>query len=400
MNMRLLILAADFKPSLGGIAEYTHQMALHLHKMGDDVLVLARPAPGDAAFDAGCPYSVRRALALPHKRSFGQAYRTIAAAAAEHGAQLILSNVMSSEPTAGRLAAWRLGIVYGIFVYGSELQNYASPFSQPISWSGRLKKWLISVLALKRADVVVAISTYTRAQLAEMGVSDGRIVLVPPGINFSALPTPVPAAEARTALDLAAERPMILTLGRLVRRKGIDTALRAFSRMAEEIPDAYYVVAGDGPDRARLERLAEELGLEGYVDFVGRVSEAEKALYYSAADLFIMPNRELEDGDVEGFGIVFLEANAYGTPVIGGRSGGAPEAVRHEETGLLVDPLDVEAVTGAMRRLLENPEFAQCMGERGRQRVLTEMNYEQVAHRFRQKLLALVNPNSGLEAPA
>lgn len=389
MGMRVLILAADFKPSLGGVAEYAHQVARHLQQMGDEVLVLARPAPGDAAFDAGCPYPVERVLPEPpEKPSFLARVRLIGASADSFGADLILSNAPLSEPLAGRTAAWQRRLPFAIIVHGQELYNYLD--ARALSATG-LKKKLVTALAFQRADVVIANSNFTRSLLSKLGVAEERSAVVHPAVDAGALQAQLERArQANVTLPLPAGRPLLLTVSRLVERKGIDTVLQALPAVIEEAPDVLYAVAGDGPDRERLERLAAERDLADHVYFAGRVSELERALYYDAADVFVMPNRALPDGDVEGFGIVFLEANAFGRPVVAGRSGGAVDAVVDGVTGLLVDPRDPQKVSEAIVALLADPDYARRLGRQGRQRVEEELTWDNSARKLRHDLMTVI----------
>ncbi|NLB96282.1 MAG: glycosyltransferase, partial [Armatimonadetes bacterium] len=178
-------------------------------------------------------------------------------------------------------------------------------------------------------------------------------------------------------------RPVLVTVSRLLERKGHDVVLRALPRIAAAVPEVAYLVAGTGPREPVLRRLAGELGVAERVVFAGRVPDEELADYYGAADVFIHPNRELPNGDVEGFGIVFLEANAAGKPVIGGNSGGTPDAVVDGVTGFLIDPNDVDAVADAAIRLLTDRDLARKLGEQGRERARTEFTWERAVERLR-----------------
>ena len=175
-------------------------------------------------------------------------------------------------------------------------------------------------------------------------------------------------------------------MGRLVHRKGIDTVLRALPTIIQTCPNVAYVIAGTGPDRPRLERLAACLGVRDRLCFVGDIGHNRLPLYYSAADLFVMPARQ-NPPDVEGFGLVFLEANACGTPVIGGRTGGIPEAIREGETGLLVPPNAPDALAAAATHVLTNPEVAEGLGQQGRHRVVHEANWDVIADRIYDLLM-------------
>jgi len=178
---------------------------------------------------------------------------------------------------------------------------------------------------------------------------------------------------------------VLLTLGRLVERKGQDQVLEALRILKEASPDISYryLICGEGPDEGRLRSLAEKYSLEKEVIFTGYVSEQEKADYYYVSDVYLMLSRERPDqGDVEGFGLTFLEAGACEKPVIGGRSGGVPEAVVDQETGFLVDPLSPKELAERIDTLARNPEIGKSIGSRGRRRVLLEFNTERAAQRL------------------
>ena len=180
---------------------------------------------------------------------------------------------------------------------------------------------------------------------------------------------------------------MLLTVGNLVERKGHDTVLKALPAILRSIPDVTYLIIGDGPFRPNLERLAESLGVRGSVVFAGRVEAGILPECLAICDVFVMTSRaRLDQFDVEGFGLVYLEANACGKPVIGGRSGGIVDAVEHESTGLLVDPVDEKDVAHAVVRLLKDRDLARKLGEQGMQRVRREFTWQHMVERVRTVL--------------
>ena len=170
----------------------------------------------------------------------------------------------------------------------------------------------------------------------------------------------------------------LLSVGRLVARKGHSEVLRAIAILSKKFMELRYVVVGDGPEKAALEKqVGQQLGLDDQVSFVGEVDDASLANWYRRADLFVMPSQHLPSlREVEGFGIVYLEASAFGLPVVATRSGGIPEAVLHDHTGLLVDPSDPEDLTIKLQRLISDPDLRLRLGRDGRKRVLTEMNWD------------------------
>lgn len=200
--------------------------------------------------------------------------------------------------------------------------------------------------ALRASDVVLAVSGFTRDRLvADFGVAAGRIRLVPPGVDLERF-TPGEVGE-----------PFVLGVGRLIERKGFDRLIEAFAAVAPDFPDYRLRIAGQGPEMDRLKMIAADRGIAGRVDLLGGVDDDTLTGLYRRCALFAMPNRTLADGDTEGFGLIFLEANACGKAVIGGRAGGAVDAIVDGETGLLVDGEDGAAVATALRRLLGDREL-------------------------------------------
>jgi phosphatidylinositol alpha-1,6-mannosyltransferase len=196
-----------------------------------------------------------------------------------------------------------------------------------------------------------------------------------------------PSDVSGLRVDLAGRNaggPILLSVARLVTRKGLDTALRSFAEVLKDFPNATYVILGDGPDYGRLARLANELGVTPNVCFIAR-STRPLADYYNACDLFVMPARE-EPGDIEGFGLVFLEAGACGKPVIGARAGGVTDAILDGETGLLVAPDDPEALTHAIQGLLRDPARCEALGTAARARILRECTWDHAADRIAERL--------------
>jgi len=183
----------------------------------------------------------------------------------------------------------------------------------------------------------VAVSAFTCDALTRlMQVPPEKIALIPNGVDTTLFRPGPPAAELIARHQLHGRR-VILTVGRLVERKGVDMALRAVARLARARPDPHYLIVGEGPERARLEQIIAEEGLAGRATLAGQVTQEDLLRYLQLCELFLMPNRTLPDGHTEGYGLVFREANACRKPVIGGRAGGAVEAVADGGSGLLLD---------------------------------------------------------------
>jgi len=245
--------------------------------------------------------------------------------------------------------------------------------------------------ALRKAERVLAVSAFTRNRLIERHqVSPERIAVLPNTLDGSLLTIP-PDGERLTRLGVNGRR-VILTVGRLVaseRYKGHDVVLQALPAVLTKVPDAVYLVVGDGDDRARLESLARQLGVQSHVVFTGQVTDAELAACYWACEVFVLPAQTVLDDHApkgEGFGIVFLEAMAFGKPVVGPNYGAPAEFIRHGEHGLLVDPKSPDEVAEAIITLLTQPERARRMGEAGRAWVMQEFSYERFKERVAEVL--------------
>jgi len=205
---------------------------------------------------------------------------------------------------------------------------------------------------LSRADAIIAVSRFTqRTLIDEMGLPAERVHLIENAVDtFRFSPGP-DDLDFRQRLGVTGKR-LVVAVGRLVPRKGFDHTLLGWRDVVAKHPTAHLLIVGNGPHRLELQQLIDSNGLGASATLTGPLSDADLIAAYRSADIFIMPNRTMPDGDTEGFGLVFLEANACGRAVVGGRAGGAVEAVREGETGLLVDGYSVGEITSAISRLL------------------------------------------------
>jgi len=175
-------------------------------------------------------------------------------------------------------------------------------------------------------------------------------------------------------------------VGRLVQRKGHDMVIKAMPEIIKQVPDCIYLIVGGGPYKQTLERLVNKNNLRDWVKFIGTASHQDLPALYQLADVFIMPARQLDNGDVEGFGIAYLEANLFGKPVIGGKSGGVADAVIDGQTGLLVDPTDVSQIAKAAIKLLTDEAYAAKLGTQGLQRVNEEFDWVSQTEKIKELL--------------
>ena len=244
--------------------------------------------------------------------------------------------------------------------------------------------WAISEIA-KQSNHLTYLGEFTKAAMIKRVGDRNKLVRVAPGIDTEHF-KPVSAAQLREELQLA-HRPTIVTVGRLVHRKGQDRLLEALPRIIKEIPDVALVFVGEGPHRQQLDNLVKKLGLQNHVYFIGRIQFSELPKYICVGDVFAMPSRSRFFGlEVEGLGIVYLEASACGLPVIAGASGGAPDAVIAGETGLVVDGNNLEEIAQSCINLLKSKELRDQIGKNGRAWVIDNWLWEIWSNKFNKLL--------------
>lgn len=244
------------------------------------------------------------------------------------------------------------------------------------------KKWLLQRI-LANATAVTTVSDFTKQKLITVGVPEEKIKLVYPCPHSDG--TSIFDSEKKRyqkAIDEqygVAGKTVLLTVARLHERKGIDVVLSALDTIRNQHENVVYVIVGDGPFRRELEQIVRVRNLSDSVIFTGAISDKEVSQWFARANIFAMISRELDNGDVEGFGIVYLEANSYGVPVVAGNSGGVPDAVIDGETGFLVDPQDKKMVAEAISALVTNPVLAATLGNNGLKRVEAQFRWSHQA---------------------
>jgi len=238
-------------------------------------------------------------------------------------------------------------------------------------------------------DVVTFVSRYTRSRFATAFGPAASLEYLPSGVDTDRFsPDPAGREELRNRYGLG-ERPTVVCLSRLVPRKGQDILIKALPSIRQRVDGAALVIVGSGPYLDTLRKLAQDCGVADHVIFTGGVPSGELPAHYAMADVFAMPCRTRGAGmDVEGLGIVFLEASATGVPVIAGESGGAPEAVQHNKTGLVVDGSSVTKVGDAVSELLTDRDRAAAMGAAGRDWVTSQWRWDMLAARLAELLRA------------
>jgi phosphatidylinositol alpha-1,6-mannosyltransferase len=259
-------------------------------------------------------------------------------------------------------------------------------------WWSKVFPFTLAMKSISRqVNTLTYLGEFTRNAISKSvtKVAAQSMVKIAPGIDTDHF-SPQDARELRNELGLS-EKKVIVSVGRLVHRKGQDVLIEAMPAIIKDVPYAHLLMIGEGPYRGYLENRVKALGIQESVTFIGRIHYVDLPRYLCVGDLFVMPSRSRLAGlEVEGLGIVYLEASACGLPVIAGDSGGAPDAVLEGQTGLVVDGTQKTEVASAVVKLLLDPERSQAMGIRGRQWVIQEWRWEIWSARFAE--LLKVNP--------
>ncbi|HLB22314.1 MAG TPA: glycosyltransferase family 4 protein [Solirubrobacteraceae bacterium] len=371
---RLLIVTPDFPPAPGGIQVVAHRLAAGI--AGMEIEVIAPDSPGAAQFDAASGLCVRRVRGGGMLRGGRNALLNLVALA--HALRFRPDVTLSAHIVASPAAAAIRRLL------GARTVQYFH--AEEIGAKPRL-----AAFAARHADDSIAVSAYTAGLIAEVAPSAQRVHVIANGAD-------IPGDASPRAVD----RPTIVTIARVEERyKGHDVMIRALALVLAKVPDARWVVIGEGSLRPGLEQLARSYGVADAVRFLGAVADDERDAWLARAHVLAMPSR-LPAGQFagEGFGIAYLEAAAYGKPVVAGNVGGAVDAVIDGETGLLIDPTDPLAVAEAITKLLGDGELAARLGAAGQTRA-QQFAWPKVVARVEALLLAGVGSSpAGGEAPA
>lgn len=238
---------------------------------------------------------------------------------------------------------------------------------------GLKKRWL-SKKILSNAKNIICGNSYTAGLVKDFLGNKNKIIVVNPGVEGRVTRNAERITQIKKEHNLK-NKLILLTVGRLVKRKGVDMVLTSLPKILEKNPDLIYVIAGNGPEEENIKNIIAKLKLEKNVLVIQNPTDEDKNAWYEICDIFIMPARNI-DGDFEGFGIVYLEANLAGKPVIAGRSGGVADAVENNVNGLLIDPKNSEEITTAILSLVENKNLREKIGEQGRERAIKNFNWE------------------------
>ena len=377
-----LLVTLAFPPNnVGGVATFYYNVCKNLPP--DKIVVLAPQHPDADEFDSHQRFTIIRKKLLNQfpqtmPRGLGGVLKIAATVRwlslikhfkqiiKTHRIQLIQVGQVLPIGTLALMSKKRQRIPYIFYAHGLDIL---------LPQKFMRKKTLLKKI-IGEANAIVANSYFTKDKLLYLGADAKKITVVHPGPNLENQDVSQLKLKKIIATHRLQNRKVLLTVGRLVKRKGHDMVLRALPQIIKQVPNVVYLIIGDGPDRQELVKLTNQLRLGDRVKFLGQVASWDLPAYYQACHVFIMPSRQINTWDVEGFGIVYLEANLFGKPVIGGKSGGIAEAVVDGQTGLLVSPTDQDQIAKAAVRLLTDTAYAERLGLQGLERTTSQFDWE------------------------
>lgn len=361
---KTLLITDDFYPRVGGVAAYYHEICRRLPP--DKINVLTVPLA--AGTSASTTYPVERQRLLSENPLVWPKWIAALSVVRKLKARRAFERLWVGQILPYGIIGWlirrRWHVPYVVTVHGMDL---SIPRGRRRHWCGMI---------LRSAERVVANSNATKKLVAEYGVDPRRVSVITPGVSH-------PNATATQVITHVRERhglvgkKIVLSVGRLVARKGHANVLRVLPELVRNIPNLRYVVVGDGPQRKQLQALTSQLRLQEYVQFVGAVDAAVLSVWYEISDVFVLtPEPDSGDGDIEGFGMVYLEASAHAKPVIATNIPGVDEAVADRVSGLLVAPGNHQQLANALRRILEDPQFGHRLGAQGQDRAFHKFDWQ------------------------
>jgi len=365
---KILLLAIDFPPVSGGISVFIYNLWRYFPK--DRIVVLAPFNYAGPNFDEKQDFKVYRTKKARTNSVAGKIltildlmFATRNIIKKENVRELHCLHLVSLG-IIGYLCKLLTKIQYYTYVFGAEFSIY------------KKTNWLQKII-LNKAKGIIVISEFSKNRILEMSLKNRNIIKIVPGVDSERF---VPKLDSKPFIkkhNLDGNK-VILTVSRLASNKGCDTGIKVLPLVLKKVPNAVYVIGGKGPDEEKLKELVSKMSLKDKVIFTGYISDEELPFYYNLCDVFLLLTRELEDkGNVEGFGMVFIEAAACKKPVVGGRTGGTPEAVVDGTTGYLVDPLNLEEISETLIKLLTNESLARKMAQEGGRRAREDFRWQE-----------------------
>jgi len=367
----------------GGIATFLSELCKGLTKRGNDVSVLVKQMSGFAGFDRKQPFAVIRYAVPGRLSSVRIGYHLLKRIMKKKPDIIFLGHVFSTRGLAVLLINWLLRIPYIILIHGGHL---------PHAHVGKINQLAVFSL-LRHANLLLANSKFTRTLLVERGIPEKKIEILYPGVDINYFSPAKGKEDIETTKEAYCnfDTPLIVNAARLVPKKNHIRIIKTISSIVKKGRQVKCVIAGDGSERGKLEKLTEFLGISNEVVLAGNLGRKNVLNLFRSADVVALPSTLIrEDGHHESFGIVAMEAAACGKPVIVGSLGGQPETVIHGETGFVINGDDVHAIEEAIETLIEDKHLAKKLGKAGRSRAVAEFSWERIAEKAEIILEALI----------
>ena len=391
--MRLILITQDFPPEVGGIQTYSYEYARQLSKYCDYFAVIAPSKPDSELTDKKLDFPVFR-FNISNSLLFLKLYRELGNIVEENSIDATFhAQWHTILPAASLRNKGKLGKVF-CAVHGREL--LFNPYHKKFILENIYNRYRKN--SLQKVDHLYPVSDFTSKELEKYGIEKDKKTVQHNGTDLSQFNKNLVDEKSRKRIieryNLSGKK-VVLTVCRLVSRKGVDIVIKAIKKLSDKYPDLIYIVIGSGPEMDRYKELARNLAVDDKVIFTGRVEdEKEFIAFYDVSDVFVMVPRSGKS-NVEGFGIVYLEANAFGLPVIGSKSGGIPSAIADGETGLLVDEDNPEQLASALDKLLDNRDYARKLGNNGLMRIKNELNWKVLGKKLYDDLQKKVSQTNG-----
>lgn len=367
-----LLITLEFPPQIGGVGNYLFNIVNYFPTQ--DIVVLAEKTPTLPPFTN---YKVYQKKLLTTFKFIWPKWIFLFFLAKKIIKEESIKYIQVSHAlpvgTVALMIKKYLGLPYLVYTHGMDIL---------LPQSSKRKTRLIKSI-FNNADRVIANSRFTKDELLKLGVDDEKITIVHPCANSVPKKIDLKKQEEIVNKYHLQNKKILFTVGRLVARKGHDLVIKSLRKVIDRFPNVVYLVSGDGPNKQNLINLTDAMNLSDKVVFLGEISDDDLQIFYRLCNIFIMPAREIKGkGDVEGFGLVFLEASLFAKPVIGGKSGGQPDAIEDGYSGLLVNPNDENEIANTIIKLLESPELAKKLGQQGRQRAMEKFRWDEEAKKI------------------
>lgn len=364
----------------GGIATFGYHICKELGNQGHKVLVIAEQFRNSEHFDIKQTFKIKRLNARFRPKSLGFIYKVLLDTVKEKIDLIFYGHFGSTHWLSGTLAKRILKVPYLILIHGTDLNEYFYRFTRMDRWASRI--------VLKNAAQIIVNSRATKRLVEEHSYSSEKIYIIHPGVNIAVFNETNMCEEIKKKYNLEGKK-VLLSISRLVPKKNHVSVLKALPEVIKHTPNLMYLIVGKGAEEEMIKRVIDELKLQGVVKLLDYVEPQFIAPYYYACDVFVMPSKTV-DVDYESFGIVYVEANACGKPVIGGKSGGVEDAVIDGITGLLVDPENIDEISDTIIRLLNDETLASRLGANGRRRVEKELNWRTIGNKLNEIIVETI----------